>query len=159
MTFERLAELLRATPGCEIAGGVPDAAVRDAQTRLGVEFPDDLRDYLRILGQLSIGSDEFFGLGPAVPPYLDITQATLSERHSFRPYIPVGLVPLFNDGFGNHYCIVVADGLAKGSVVFWDHELGEGQTPDTVAQDLTSWLEERARMHAPEDHSTGSHDA
>jgi cell wall assembly regulator SMI1 len=150
LTFELLADRLRATPGCEIAGGVPDAAIRDAERRLAVEFPEGLRDYLRVLGQLSIGGDEFFGLGPAVPRNLDITQMTLAERHEFHPHIPVGLVPLFNDGSGSHYCIVVADGPANGNVVYWDHELGEGQIPDTVSHDLTAWLEERVRMHSGE---------
>jgi hypothetical protein len=159
LTFERLAELLRSTPGCEIAGAVPDDAVREAERRLGVEFPDGLRDYLRLLGQLSIGVDEFFGLGPAVPRYLDITRETLSERNEFHPHIPVGLVPLFNDGSGSHYCVVVGSGPAKGSIVYWNHELGEGQTPDPIAQDLTSWLEERVRTHLDEHGSATSHDA
>ena len=53
----------------------------------------------------SIEGLELYGLGEDVPAYLDLVTVTVSERTEMRPRLPNRLVPLMNDGAGNHYCL------------------------------------------------------
>jgi hypothetical protein len=76
---------------------------------------------------------ELFGVGSDVPTYLDLVRMTESERSVARPHIPPSLIPILNDGFGNHYCLDT-ESLHDGEcpVVFWDHEKGAKQDPEVV---------------------------
>jgi cell wall assembly regulator SMI1 len=121
--------------------GASEAEIRAAELRLGVRLPGAYRDFLREFGWAAAGPFEFFGLGPSIPPYLDLVATTLEERTLYRPYIPWHLVPLLNDGFGNHYCLDTSQmNAGECPVVFWNHELDESQTPEPVADNYEMWL-------------------
>jgi cell wall assembly regulator SMI1 len=144
MTFDDLERLLRDRGDATIGAGCEESLVHMAERSLGVAFPSDLRDYLRRFGHLELGHFELFGLGDALPEYLNLVKVTESERTETGCPLRDDLVPLLNDGGGNLYCIGTT-GAEAGSVFFWDHERGPDQAPDTVAPSLTDWLAELLR--------------
>lgn len=85
-----------------------------------------------------------YGLGADAPPHLDLVRMTESERTEMYPRIRADLVPIMNDGAGNHYCI---DGSASGPteppIVLWDHELDEDQMPEEYGEKFSTWLVSR----------------
>jgi cell wall assembly regulator SMI1 len=121
-----------------------DSAIGEAESELGVSFPLRLRTYLTTFGHLEIGHHELYGLGPDIPHYLSIVKETVSERKEFRPYIPVHLLPIENDGGGNHYCLDISSTHDDPPIVFWSHDDDEEQVPDIVSSSFTSWLLEVA---------------
>ena len=123
--------------------GATPQEIELAQQQLGVEFPRSYKAFLEQFGWASFEGLELYGLGEDVPTYLDLVKVTLSERTEMRPRLPRRLLPLLNDGGGNHYCLDV--GLREQEecpVVFWDHNLGEYQDPEYVARNLEAWLSE-----------------
>jgi cell wall assembly regulator SMI1 len=134
---------LRSFREAEFGQGATSQEIELAERQLGVEFPRSYKAFLKHFGWASIDSLELYGLGEDVPAYLDLVKMTLSERTEMMPRLPSFLVPLMNDGFGNHYCLDV--GLreqGESPVVFWDHNLGESQDPEYVAGNLEGWLSE-----------------
>ena len=126
----------------EFGRGATPQQIELAEQQLGVEFPRSYKVFLELLGWASLEGLELYGLGEDVPAYLDLVKVTLSERTEMRPRLPSRLLPLMNDGAGNHYCLDV--GLHEQGecppVVFWDHNLGESQDPEYVAPNLEAWL-------------------
>jgi cell wall assembly regulator SMI1 len=118
--------------------------IESAESELGITFPLELKAYLIVFGHLEIGHHELYGLGLNIPDYLSIVKETLLERHQFRPHIPVHLLPIQNDGAGNHYCLDLSVGIEDPPIVFWNHDGDETQTPDVVSSSFTSWLLEVA---------------
>lgn len=58
--------------------GVDADAVINAESRLGIRFNDEYRNYLMEYGAVSFGNHEFMGLGGDA--YLDVVEETLNER-------------------------------------------------------------------------------
>ncbi|TCI28226.1 hypothetical protein EVJ33_14775 [Exiguobacterium sp. SL-10] len=58
--------------------GVGEQEVIQAETELGMKFPETYRAILREFGSVEIDSDEIFGLG--VEGYLNVVETTLKER-------------------------------------------------------------------------------
>lgn len=150
MGYEDVSERLRSLPDKEVGQGATDEAIRQAERELGVTFPDGYRAFLRDFGWGGFGF-ELFGLGPGVPRHLDLIHITLSERTEPFIRIPHHLVPIMNDGGGNHYCLDTAS-MRGGEcpVVFWDHELSEDQVPSKDADAFASWLDERIDIELEE---------
>ena len=84
---------------------------------------------------------ELYGLGDDVPKYLDLKRVTMSERDEMIPRIPPHLVPILNDGSGNHFCLD-SKGIAGADcpVVFWDHDSRDDQEPEVIAGGFVQWL-------------------
>ena len=127
-------------PDALSACGATTDEVAEAERTLGVSFPEALRRYLMELGYVEAGSAEFFGLGAGVPKHLNLVDRTIAERTTLHPNIPRHLIPVLNDGCGNHFCIDLRDGTADPPIVFWSHELGTDQTPGRVADSFSRWL-------------------
>jgi hypothetical protein len=108
---------------------------------LDVELPASYKEFLRQFGWGGVGSIELFGLGMDVPDHLHLIKMAKSEREECEPNIPPHLIPLRNDGFGNHDCLDTRE-LYEGEcpVVFWNHELDVDQIPERIADDFVSWL-------------------
>lgn len=142
MSFDELAKRLQRHPSKHLGRGVEEAEIDAASARLGVPLTGGYRLFLRRFGWGGVGSFELFGLGAEVPPYSNLTEMTRSEREEMHPALPAHLVPLMNDGGGNHYCLDTR-GSGEPPVVFWDHEAGERQEPAREAPDFITWLAER----------------
>ncbi|WP_297030391.1 SMI1/KNR4 family protein [Thermogutta sp.] len=121
-------------------GASPDD-IRVAEATLGVSFPESYRAFLRRYGWAVIGFNEFYGLGADVPHHLHLIRNTLVERTTMEPRIPHSLVPVLNDGAGNHYCLAT-ERMVNGEcpVVFWDHEQGPNQDPITEGESFAEWI-------------------
>lgn len=142
MTFDELAETMQRSPSKSLGRGASETEINTASARLGVNLAGGYRHFLQRFGWGGVGSIELFGLGADVPPYLNLTAMTLSEREEAAPALPLYLIPLMNDGGGNLFCLDsrMAD---QPPVVFWDHTAGEQQEPVQVAPDFLAWLAER----------------
>ncbi|MDQ3703999.1 MAG: SMI1/KNR4 family protein [Chloroflexota bacterium] len=139
-------ELIRRlhSPGqVEFGRGATPQEIQLAEQQLSVVFPRSYKEFLEQFGWASLEGLELYGLGEDVPAYLDLVKVTLSERMEMRPRLPRPLLPLMNDGAGNHYCLDVGSGeQGECPVVFWDHNQGESQDPEYVARNLEAWLSE-----------------
>jgi hypothetical protein len=149
MTFDALAERLHRNPANSLGRGVTDAEINIASFELGVELNGGYRLFLKRFGWAGIGSIELFGLGTDVPPYLNLTAMTRSEREDTHTALPTHLVPLMNDGGGNFYCLDTRV-PEESPVVFWDHTAGARQEPRVVAADFTHWLTTRVEQESME---------
>ncbi|WNG52948.1 SMI1/KNR4 family protein [Archangium minus] len=142
--------MLERTPSRSLGQGASEAEINTASVRLGVNLAGGYRLFLQRFGWGGVGSIELFGLGADVPPYLNLTAMTLSEREEMSPALPGHLIPFMNDGGGNLYCL---DSRVEGEppVVFWDHTAGKQQNPSLVASDFMAWLTERVERELAED--------
>jgi cell wall assembly regulator SMI1 len=139
---EELSRQLREYPGPKLLGhGAADVDISTTEASLGTTLPESYKAFLREFGWGGVDSWELCGLGTGVPNYLDLVRITESERTMFHPHIPPPLIPIMNDGFGNHYCLDTGS-LNDGEcpVVFWDHEKGPRQKPEVVSQRFDLWL-------------------
>jgi cell wall assembly regulator SMI1 len=141
MSFKKLREELHRHARTIFDQGASDTDIKDAERTLGVVLSLSYRHFLRDFGWGSVAHFEIFGLGSEVPHYLDLINMTQRERTEMEPAIPKYLVPLMNDGAGNHYCLDTSQ-MKKDEcpVVFWDHELGRNQRPALVAPSFDLWL-------------------
>jgi cell wall assembly regulator SMI1 len=143
MNFERLNERLRSFACKQFGCGASDTEINHAERSLSVKLSTSYRNFLHEFGWGGVEHLEIFGLGSDVPHYLDLINMTQRERTEMEPAIPNYLVPLMNDGGGNHYCLDTRK-MKNGEcpVVFWDHELGRKQQPALVAASFDNWLME-----------------
>lgn len=141
MNFEGLKVRLDGFTRKKFGRGATDTEIKDAERILGVVLSASYRHFLRDFGWGGVEHFEIFGLGLDVPHYLDLINITRRERMEMEPAIPNSLVPLMNDGAGNHYCLDTRQ-MRKGEcpVVFWDHELGKEQEPSLIARSFDLWL-------------------
>lgn len=121
--------------------GVSDQDIRSAEDVVG-QFPDDYRYFLREYGWVSVGHLEIYGLGSAIPGYLDVVRMTLLERAESGSPIPDSYVCVMNDGSGNLFCFDVdrSRERAGSPIILWDHELGPDQRPEIKARSFEVWL-------------------
>jgi cell wall assembly regulator SMI1 len=123
--------------------GANPEQIAAVEKRLGLRFPKSYRHYLQNYGWCRFSHQELYGLGTDVPSHLELIRNTLSERQDMGPPLSPLLVPVMNDGAGNHYCLDTSKMKAdECPVVFWDHELGEKQKPGFVAASFDEWLVE-----------------
>lgn len=64
--------------------GVDAEAIMSAESKLGICFDDEYRNYLMEYGVVSFGSHEFMGLGG--DSYLDVVEETIRERTNNNRY-------------------------------------------------------------------------
>jgi len=143
MTTQQFLQLVRAAKDSDFGPGCSETEIAKAQQQLGVVFPNSYASFLQHIGWANIMHNYLYGIGKAVPTHLDLVKITAEERELAGPSLPQRLVPIMNDGAGNHYCLDTEKVTAgECPVVFWDHEheLGERQRPEVVATDFASWL-------------------
>jgi hypothetical protein len=141
MSFAELRDRLRSFAIQQFGRGVPADEVAVLERQLGNPLPESYASFLREFGWGGVEHLEIYGAGRDVPPYLDLAKVTHSERTEMLPRLPVYLVPVMNDGGGNHYCLDTRSFDGKECpVVFWDHALGESQDPPIVGVTFSSWL-------------------
>lgn len=141
MRFYDVAERLKSFRTRQFGKGVTQAEVRRAEGALGVSFPADYTEFLRQFGWGGVDYLDIYGLGDDVPMYLDVVHMTKSERTEMEPPIPDHLVPIMNDGAGNHYCLDTRrshEGTCP--VVFWDHDSDANQVAEIASMNFSEWL-------------------
>ncbi|MBF2355981.1 SMI1/KNR4 family protein [Listeria seeligeri] len=91
-------------------GGASETIIKKAQVVLGVEFPEDYKQFLSDFGALTFGSIEIYGVfkedfeNSGVP---DTVWSTLNERKLVS--MPKHYVILHNTGMGEMYCMNFAE--------------------------------------------------
>lgn len=139
-------DLLRLLSTQPCGAGASEEEILAAERQLEVEFPESFHSFLREFGWGGVGHHELIGLGKGVPLDLDLIKVTQDERSRYRPHIPPYLVPLLNDGYGNHFCLDTRHITGNDCpVVFWNHELDESQEPELEAGTYEEWLLELLR--------------
>lgn len=130
-------EILRAkieAGEAEAAQGAAEELIVDAEAALG-QLPVDYRHFLSAFGYASVGPDEIYGLGPDVPPYLNVLEITLAERRD-SPNFPSEGIVIFNDGGGNLYFLRNLKDEADSPVFVWFHD-----DPEDIQIDSSSFSE------------------
>lgn len=140
--YEEVATALRSHPDAEFGAGATGLDINQAEDHLQVVLPAEYKRFLREFGWAYVpGAGEVYGLGTDVVWHRDLVRVTLSERTEMRPRVPPYLVPILNDGGGNHYCLDTRPGAdGECPVLLWDHELGEDQEPYVEARNFSLWL-------------------
>lgn len=125
MLFSRTINRLLSFETKELGRGTSIREIDAAEQRLHVKLSESYKAFLQRFGWGGVEHIQLCGLGEGVPDYLNLVYVTESERADAEPQLPSYLVPLMNDGAGNHYCLDTRR-YREGEcpVVFWDHELG-----------------------------------
>jgi hypothetical protein len=130
----------------ELNGSVPkplrlptETEVAEAETKLGVKFPPDYREYLLQ------ASDVVFGvLEPAVviPDYGYLDLVHMAKNAWAKLKLPRTFLPFCEDN-GDYYCFT-----SSGEVVFWSHNGWDGRKwPNLAAWIDEVWIKEFLGMH------------
>ena len=110
---QQLREMVKQYPGL-IQPGVPasEDQIQAIETRLGLAFPDEYRQYLRSFGSLDIGGDELIGISRAD----DLNVVHEYPRLVSNYKMPTDLIPI-QSGYGHSFtCLRGTDGC----VVWWE---------------------------------------
>lgn len=141
MDFLELKTKLLSYKSKQVGKGVDKEKIKQAEKSLGVLFPKSYVSFLTEFGWGGIEHIEVYGLGDEIPEYLDVVKMTLSEREEMEPSLQHHLIPLMNDGAGNHYCLDTSKMSGEECpVVFWDHEEGKNQIPEIVSSEFVTWF-------------------
>jgi len=144
VTFDEVRVRLEGPSRKHFGHGASEAEIDHAEQALGVRFPRSYRCFLCRFGWGGVGYLEIFGLGADAPPYLHVVNVTMRERTEMRPPLPRYLVPIMNDGAGNHHCLDTRTFSGdECPVAFWNHELGILQEPRKIAGSFSDWLAEQ----------------
>ncbi len=130
----------------EIGTGASDQDIADTECEIGIRFPASYKAFLRVFGWARIYHDPIYGIGPSCPRPYALVEHVVLERTECEPNIPHQLVPVLNDGAGNHYCLDTSRFHGdECPVVFWDHEHWDGsdQSPEEVSPSFDRWLIDR----------------
>jgi cell wall assembly regulator SMI1 len=143
MTHDEMWRKIEVVLDKEHGSGATADEISAAEGALSVQLPPSYKAFLSKFGWAKLFGDRVLGVGHDLPSGNELIKTTLGERSVFRPYIPHHLVPVMNDGAGNHYCLDTAQmGDGECPVVFWDHEHpdAEDQTPEFVAPSFAQWI-------------------
>ena len=140
MTFEDVAQELLADHDVSLGKGVGDDEIAHASRTLGIPIAGAYREFLRRFGWGGVPGYRLWGLGSGIPSYLDLVAMTESERTECEPNIAHHLLPIMNDGGGNHVCLDTRASPDEPPVVWWYHEDGPDQVPEQDAPDFLTWL-------------------
>lgn len=110
--------------------------------QLFCELPVSYASFLKDFGWFRISQHEVIGFGADVPAHLDLIKIATWERELAYPPMSANLLPLENDGAGDHYCLDLA--ASTHPVIFWSHDDSEAphQAPIVVAPNFVAWAME-----------------
>lgn len=120
---------------------VPPETLSAAEARVG-PFPSDYRALLEACGWFEVGHAPHYGVGPWVPPELDLVSVTEAARASKPNPLPPFFLPFCDNGGGDYFCfdtrIVKATGTSP--VFYWDHAICPAPTDDIYEPDFLAYL-------------------
>ena len=139
--FEATAEKMRAlAPNNAFYGHPSDTDISQAEVELSCKFPISYKAFLLEFGTSNWPS-YIFGLGSGVLPGQNVVQVTKTERALVEPNLPLTLIPVSPDGWGNYYCLDTARlQNEECPIAFWNHELGKHQVVQTTHDSFAHWL-------------------
>ena len=87
-------------PEDDIPKGIPEIEIMNAEKRIGISFPEDLKEWLMISNGPCIGPGGVFGIR-AERSSLDV-EKIISLYDSWKN---LHWIPIAGDGFGNYYIV------------------------------------------------------
>lgn len=123
-------------PDKSLGGSASTVSIRGVEAQLGVQLPDDFKEFLQAFGASS-WPEMIYGISSRQG--FDIVYQTNWERIEAAPPLPEHIIPFSPDGWGNHYCL---DTASHGTVIFWNHEDTAEQAVEMTHESFTVWLED-----------------
>ncbi len=128
-------------PDKECGTGASVEEIAETERLLGVSLLVSSRAFMRNFGWASFAHETLYGIGKSVPKPYELVRNAMAEWSVMMPAMPVYLIPLLNDGAGNHYCLnTLRREQGECPVVFWDNEQSVQQVPKEVATSFAEWL-------------------
>lgn len=143
-TIDSVLKKLRKHPSAETHRGATDDELRYFAKISGRKLPASYTTFLKEVGFADLGSDTIYGLGPDATKATSVLENMVTESTMANPPMLSYLIPLMNDGAGNHYCLDTRRIKAGDCpVVLWVHDdpLQELQKPERVASSFCKWLD------------------
>lgn len=111
-------------------GEVDDLTIREVENKLGVYFPDDYKECVKINNGarptpycfLVNGVERIFGALLRIINPDDGHFELLETYRDIKDRLPEGVIPFAEDPFGNFICFDYKDHKKNPIVVFWYHE-------------------------------------
>jgi SMI1/KNR4 family protein SUKH-1 len=115
--------------------------IEDAERALGAPLPESFRKFQLEFGECENAPIDIYSLLPAEQPGLNLVSINLEARTEMGPRLPAYLIAFSDNGAGDLLCFDTRTISGnEAPVVYWDHELDEGQTPEPVALSFVEWL-------------------
>ncbi len=126
--------------------------VTAAQKALGCRFPESYTWFQLEFGHVPNGPLDIYSVRPAEPGVLDIIAINVEERRDANPALPAHLIA-FSDSGGGDFCCFDTSALRDGEcpIVWWYHDLDDGQEPEPAAPSFLDWIESELRERAAEE--------
>jgi len=128
-----LLKQLKLPPGDRLPEGATESQIRDFESRTGLRIPARMRAWLKTSNGPCVGAGGVFGIQPQ-RNYLDI-EYVMKLNPSWKN---LGWIPIAEDGFGNHYCVVTRDEFGVGEPVIFIESLN-GETVPTYIVASDTW--------------------
>lgn len=141
MSIAEMNDRIRLFADKQCGQGATSEEIATAESSLRVAFPKSYRSFLETVGWGRFAHEEIYGLGSDAPISLQLVRNTVAERSAMTPQMPHHLIPVMNDGAGNHYCLDTSK-FREGEcpMVFWDHEQTAAQVPEYVDTSFDRWI-------------------
>lgn len=123
--LKELLILLPADPMSHGPKGAERSVIENAESRLGISFPQQLRDWLGVCNGALLGPGGLYGVGCEID---EIDIIVLFQQNDFwkQNY----LLPIAGDGCGNDYAILTC--VDSSPVVFIEHSAVNRERPQYV---------------------------
>lgn len=134
---------------------VDDSVVDDLERKLGVTFPQDFRDVMKLChGGTPIERSDFEYPHPRYGPVGVCLGALLTlhrtgagsilgimESLSHDDQLPAGLIPFADDGGGDYMCLDYREASDAPRVAYWAHERGKHDSVFPLADSFREFLD------------------
>ncbi len=121
---------------------VYEAELRELEKHLGIGLPEDYRQFLGEFGFVD-WPEIVYGVDRSLRPGDTLLKTIERERNLLLPALPPHLIPFSPNGLGSHYCLDLESKRHNSSrVVYWRHEVLEGQVPEHAFDSFSAWLAE-----------------
>jgi hypothetical protein len=123
-----------------------------AEAALGCRFPESYHWFQLEFGWVSTGPIDIYTVLKLEEPAVNIDGINLEERRDAHPALPAHLIA-FSDSGGGDFCCFDTSAFTDGecSIVWWDHEQDEDQTPEAAGASFLDWLEAELQERAAEE--------
>lgn len=122
-----------------LRGSVSDAEIDAREAALGIRIPKDFRTFLSVYGAGQAGPEDYLGASLRRGDDAFMTRQDLLTPSTHAPF-PERLLPVNGNGYGDYYCIDLAEsGIDSSVIVFWQHD-NFVDPPEFIANGYWSWL-------------------
>lgn len=120
--------------------GIIESKITEFQKKIDFELPIDFMSFLKITNGAIILYETIYGIYDETNPN-DLYRNYLTEKNEVGNPIPKYFLPIYPDGYGNHYCLCLQNNMHNsfGEVIFWQHDMNNNKT-NVIASSFTNFL-------------------